>query len=500
MLLFNHVDFLGQEDYVKQAEDTMELSERLICRYSKRAAAKCDKMTAKSRRMRIRLLAQFSKAEDELLNNLCAINERQAETLLRNSLYSYRSFEALLNDNSAGRLKMKNSELDSTALAIGFVDSTFQNGCNCEGLAELKRAKIELDDELRQSSLTANYISKRKQYLTKVAGHEKSMLGSLKSIEKADYYFNTSMREYSSVFQDRTSAEKMFFQALRKSLSRHLPSSVPVACSQLETAIFAEPLPTLNEVKKQFEEAAQQAGKSTTELLSPNDVISEKVFDEKLRKTILEDNELKLKKEDVLEMAQKDSTKANEKEHIVTDSTIANKTEWKKNPLKFKRFRDRMIYGLSFQANPRTSLFPVSGVVNGQLGFQVTTNINVGVGGSYLVGFDKHRVSSSEINQPFTTSGYSIRSTANHRLKGPVYLQGNFELTKQNPVSVIHVRREDVPLNRAFLIGLKVKTSKGKRQQQTIEVYYDFMHNQTKQPAFVLRLGMEFIPKHAYNN
>lgn len=499
MILYCIVSY-GQEDYLSEKYSASTLNEKRICKYAKKSASKCRKLTSRTKNIRVRSLSEFAKAEDELLGKLCSINERQAETLLRNSLYSYRGYEALIAGDSQERSTTRSTELDSTALAIAFIDNKFPMGCNCDGINELKQAKAELDAELKRSESTAKYISDRRQYLSKVAGSEKSLIGSVQAIEKTDHYFNTAISEYVSLFQDRSIAEKLFFQSLSHLLSGQMPSDEAVLANALKsTSSSAGYTQSLETIKDEFQEAAQRTGRTASELLpanvSPQESGNHIQWNKDETLNALEINSDSLAATRVDENAIKSQFQNQQR-----DSSINQKSEWKKNPLKTKRFQDRLNYGVSFQADPRTKFFPTSGAINGQLGFQITVKMNLGIGGSYLIGLDKQRLSSNDIKQPFSTSGYSLKSYANHQIKGPLLFQLNFELCQRQSVSEIQLNRTSGQYDQAFMVGLKLRTPKSKRYKQTAEIYYDIMHTQTGQPAIVMRFGLDFLPKHAYKN
>lgn len=460
----------------------------------KKSASKCRKLTSKTKNLRVRSLSQFAKAEDELLSKLCTINERQAETLLRNSLYSFRGFEALMAEGVQGSPSTGSTELDSTSHAIAFIDKKLPNGCSCDGVIELKQAKTELDAELKRSETTARYISGRRQYLSKVAGTEKSLLGSLQSIEKTDYYFNAGLSENISVFRDRSIAEKLFFQFL----SQFLKAKVPIESEALADALDKTPPTTsyaqsMDVVKDKFEDSAKRAGRTSTKLLPA------KVSDHKNK---LRENETISSIETAIDSVANGRNEArSSKDQTVNNrnvSTRHEKSEWKKNPLKSKRLQDRLYYGAYFQADPRTKYFPTTGTINCLLGFQLTANLNIGVGLSYLLGFDKQRLSSRDIQQPFTMNGYTLKSCLNHRLKGPIYLLGSYELSDRSFNESIRVHSGNNTYHIAVLTGIQLRTAKGRRHNQTVELLYDFKHNYTGQPAIVLRFGLEVLPKHAY--
>ena len=175
------------------------------------------------------------------------------------------------------------------------------------------------------------------------------------------------------------------------------------------------------------------------------------------------------------------------------------KNEWKKNPLKSKRFIDRVVYNFNLQASPRTTLFPTAGILSGQAAYQLTTKMNLGLGCSYILSFHKPTMDLEGNRTALLQSGgYNLRSYYDWNFHRRIFFQTNYELNYRTPIrSIEFVNPYQSPaLRPSILAGLKLKTPTSKRTQKTVEILYDFMHNQNRQPALVVRMGMDLMPKH----
>jgi len=494
--LFSWATAHAQEEYVEQQKDSVVLSEKSACKFAKRAAKKCFKLAEKTKKLRIQSLANFSISEDDLLQNVCFLNERQAETLLRNSLYSYRRYEALMNSCSPNDLDMNLPELDSTYLAMDRINKSFPDGCDCDGPKQLKTAQVELRTEIKKAEITKKYVADRKNYLSKILSSNGSILKAQKSIEKVDYYFGDGMKEYCTIFQDRSKSEKHFFKLFNSLIKDQPVTDGMAALCNVETSnVESIQSQSMEEVKEQFENAAKVAGQSTDDATYPLNYINNLRKQSDLNVT-QENIQLQENVADSIYTIRDEAKRKNLLSE--NDSLISNKSEWKKNPLKSKRMHDRLFYGLSFQADPHTAFFPSSGAFNGQIGFQLTQDLNLSLGGSYILAFNAKQLSTDDLKIPVSTNGFSLRSSLDHRLKGPIFLKGNFEISQRTSTAELQLNRTTHEFERALLLGLKFRTSKGMSKKATTEVFYDFLHESTGQSAIIFRFGIDFLPKHAF--
>jgi hypothetical protein len=174
--------------------------------------------------------------------------------------------------------------------------------------------------------------------------------------------------------------------------------------------------------------------------------------------------------------------------------------EWQPNPLKTKRFIDRLNYGGTFQADKRNNFFPTSGTLAGQSSYQLHKNSNIGIGASWIIGFDRSRgsgLSELPVIQSFNSSGFGMRSFIDFKLRSSIFIQGGYERNYRSLLRVNQLWNDKIGVTQSCLLGLKLKyRSSNKQSKPTLELLYDFMHNQTGQPAFVMRMGVEFNRKH----
>jgi hypothetical protein len=173
----------------------------------------------------------------------------------------------------------------------------------------------------------------------------------------------------------------------------------------------------------------------------------------------------------------------------IKSGTLADAPDFKPNPLKTKRFIDRVTYGGNLQFIPSTYIYPLGCGLGAQVAYQLHVKSSAGLGASYTAGFGK------DIGHlKYSHSGYGIRSFVDYQLKKILYLQGGAERnflpqTKAFPGETIFTNQL-TPAN-AALLGLKVKANAQKQSSQTLEINYNFLHTE-RSPALVVRAGWEF--------
>jgi hypothetical protein len=448
----------------------------------------------------------MSKQEDKLLHQLCSVNERQAESLLRNSLYSFRRYESISTRDVSTPLKNSNAELDSTTIALNFIQNNESLKCDCHDYEHLKKAQADLKTELKKTELAKEYIGERKSYLQKVAGTNDALKKSVQSLEKTDYYFAQNVQEFCNIYKDRSGPEQVFFKFLGSLMPKaNLPSSGLLATIQNSSATSAN-VESMATALTQFESAASKAGSSAGAAISGENPL-QKALELAKEQTPKESEKLLANETNSVkqygELIENTDASSIAVEHDSTEVIVheeKDSKDWKKNPLKSKRLQDRLFYGLSFQANPHTSIFPTTGAINSQVGFQMTKNMNVGLGGSYLVGFDKKLLNENRAIKQIQSNGYTWRAFADHRIKQSLFLQIGYENSFRRQANGLNVGISEGQSENyeSLLAVLKLKTPARKKSRKTVELLYDFRHRHTGQPAIVFRAGLEFLPKHSY--
>jgi hypothetical protein len=127
---------------------------------------------------------------------------------------------------------------------------------------------------------------------------------------------------------------------------------------------------------------------------------------------------------------------------------------WKQNPLKTKRFVDRISYGFDIQASARTSIFTTSGVLSIQAAYQLTTKMNIGTGIAYIGGLKKYSIEEGRNAMRFKTNGMGCRTYLDWGLTSRFFFQGGYERNYRNTLSEsLSLSSSSYVLKESALIG-----------------------------------------------
>jgi len=500
--------FAQQEEYVSEKAKPVKLTEKQCRKAGKRAIKKCDKLTARVQKTTNAYLGIYEKAEDAMLHKICNFDERHAESLLNTGLYAHRRMNSTLERKASEPMHQRLPEFDSLQLATKYLEQnskTQDTICNCNEMGDLKAAQQRLKAELKRFELVREHISDRVAYLGQLTDQYPALKASMPALQKPNYYLGAQTKEYLSLFSDRSGAEKKLFGLLNqlpgfKELGGAESLLAGIKPPAQQPAIDVGKLQSMEGAKDQLKAAADANGIKAPELLS-NEKIKEWKKQAKEVKSITQDPAEYVQAQVENKLPEEvDELKENLPDSIAPPKHTKEKAEkeekWKPNPLKTKRFMDRLTYGMNLQADPSTRFLPTTGSLAGQVSYKITTKMNIGIGASYMLAFANFNRTEEEKQQPFiTTGGYTLRSYYDYKIKGPLYLQVNYELAYRHANQSLRAAMPFGEGKQAAMAGLKLKTPSSRKRQQTMEVLYDFRHRYTGQPAVVVRFGMEFLPK-----
>jgi hypothetical protein len=165
---------------------------------------------------------------------------------------------------------------------------------------------------------------------------------------------------------------------------------------------------------------------------------------------------------------------------------------FKTNPLKTKRFIERLKFGVNIQFNPTTKFLPSSSTIGLQLFYKLTVKSDIGVGASNIIG-----MGNSVNNLHLSNQGFNLRSFFDYKLESFLYTTAAFE-KNYTPVSSMKVKYSELNYSNGIwttsvLAGLTQKYRMKKQTFGTISFLYDFLHDQhiPPTPAIVCRIGWE---------
>lgn len=462
-------DCKAQEGEVYVPEQNIELNEKDCSRLIAKSLRKVNWLSKRLRRCNESILTKFHNKQDQLYQNLCLENSIAAEQLIQNSFYSRNRFRNLC-DRSSNIETNADVEMPDEIEQLSFLFVSFKReNCDCEELDSLEKAIDELKGEIVKRKQLTNYIEGQSEYLKSVLGDYGQGLGEFISLQKEVYYFGEQGKELLSIFGNWQSG---FMDAIAGlGIAQKIDNENPhLNSSGIENLGFDELTNAKDELTGSVGDALNTACNEKERISSEAEFVS--------------NNFLKGDSTEVAEL----------------DSLLHPINHWKPNPLKTKRFVDRIEYGCNFQMNKESRFFPTSVQVNNRVSYRLSVKSYLGVGLSFL---SSHRESSlgewklRTLTEDLFLSGVTTSVFYDHRILQYLYITGSIE----HVISRIALNDFYSTTNMAdlsYLFGFKVKGSGQSRLKPTMEVLFDFNHESSGGPLIVFRTGINLNSINSY--
>jgi hypothetical protein len=159
------------------------------------------------------------------------------------------------------------------------------------------------------------------------------------------------------------------------------------------------------------------------------------------------------------------------------------------NDQKIKTFLKRLVFGTNLQTQSSTTLLPAIANLGLTVGYKISGNMTVGIGGGYLLG-----VGRGWNHIAFSNQGISIRSYLEIRAKGTWWVSGGFEYSYMQEFSKWSILSNPDIWQKSALIGITKKYKIAKNRRGNIQLLFDALYKQhtpSSQPL-VFRVGYEF--------
>jgi hypothetical protein len=144
--------------------------------------------------------------------------------------------------------------------------------------------------------------------------------------------------------------------------------------------------------------------------------------------------------------------------------------DFKPDHQKNRSFLQRLEYTVNWQTSPATPVLPVISDIGVGIGYKLTDNFTAGTGLSYKLGLGR-----SIDHISFSNQGVGIRSYADIRAKGSLWISGGFEYNYWQQFSSIHSIKDLSLWQRSALIGVTKKYSIDRRRQGSLQLLYDLL-------------------------
>ncbi len=430
----------------------------------------------------------------------CSESEVSAEALMMDAWYSFNRFENRSSRESNQIPDKYNSEVDSITCASNYLMTKCAT-CDSDKLSAVQTERHRLQQEMKRSELIQEYVHDRYQYMLTVMQDVPGGSTMLLPIKKLNYYLGSQLKECQALFQDRSPIERLVMASLSKSPLFH--SFVDLK-GQLG-GIVKSPMVTPSQPKLNLESLLENAPIESKSIvaslvkgvkMTPNNdaaTIAKDVKEEALKekhkvKSTYDQynaNKEEMKSSvDSLKLAKKDDSKEKD-------------SEWNPNPLKTKRFVDRLSYTANFQFDRRNSFLPASSTLAAGLSYQYFKNGNLGISGNFIQPMPKVQLHAEDKWSVPVSSGFGVRSFLDLKVRKSLFVQAGYERNfRPYNTGVANYHGGFNAMNSA-MAGLKiVYPVKNKKSNPTLEIMYDFLHRSTGQPAFVMRTGIVLKGKH----
>jgi hypothetical protein len=431
---------------------------------------KLDRLEEKIISQTAKTLDRFQKREEKawkkklLTKDSIAAKEKLAEVRSK-----YSGLRERLNDPASfsGTAKKYLPHLDSLTTAFKFLDKNGAATGNVLSRIESFETKMQGAEEARK------FLLERREQLRQ----ELEKLGDLKELKKINkevYYYSEQLKEYRSILNDPDKIEKKaigllsrtrLFQDFFKKNSM-LASLFRMPGDPNDPAYIASlaGLQTRSQVSNLIQRQITSGGPS-----------AQAAFRNNIQQAQSQLQQLKDKLGNVGSGSSDD---------IMPEG-------FKPNSQKTRSFFKRFEWGTNIQTQRSTSFFPVTSDLGLSLGYKLNDKSVVGVGASYKLGWGPNFRNIQLSNQ-----GAGLRSYADWKLKGSLWISGGYEMNYKTAFSNISQLQNLNAWQQSGLIGLsKVVSIKSKFFKKTkLQLLWDFLsYRQTPQTQpIVFRIGYNF--------
>lgn len=429
-----------------------QLSQKLIRSIGKRYSNLENKLLRSAEKT----LKRLQKQEAKLGKKLVAKDSVSAQKVFSSKQQYLSLLERLKNPNQAIEKSLKGyvPNVDSIGTIFRFLgkDEIKIAGIDADKLKAIQSASASLkglQSQLQASTDIQAFIRQRKQML-QAQLEQLGLTKQLKAFKKEAYYYQAQFNEYKSMLHD---PDKLVNKAL--GIARGLPGFQDfMKKNSFLAQLFPQPaglgtaqalagLQTRSAVQQQL---TQRVGAGVGGS-SPQQYMQQQLSQAQNQLNALKD-------------------KINQAGGGSSDLDIP---DFKPNSQRTKTFWKRIEYGLNIQSQKTNSLLPVTSDLALTAGYRLNDKAVLGVGAGYKIGWGKN------INNiRISSEGVSLRSYADIKLKGSIWISSGYEYNYQQAFSGIEALKHLDAWQRSGLVGLTKKYKVGKKNGK-LQLLWDFL-------------------------
>jgi hypothetical protein len=442
-----------------QAQDSVSI----IDKYVEKVSSKGNALEGKLDRQSEKILARLQKQESKMKRKLVKIDSAAAMNIFANGNNKFEEFK-----KRSGNYIPK---LDTLVTSMKFLEQNSRLLSSSKEKVQDALAKVnELKDQFAKAESIKQFLKERKQYLKE----QLSKFGfakELKKLNKEVYYYSQQVAEYKEILKDSKKAErkalellsktKLFKDFMRKNSQLASMFRMPGDPNDPQGQASVAGLQTRAQVNTIIQNQLAAAGPGAQQQFSQN------VQDARAQLQSLKDKIGKSSSGDV------------------------DIPDFKPNHQKTKSFFRRLEYGTNIQTQKATNFFPVTSDIGLSLGYKLNDKSIIGIGASYKMGWGR-----GWNNMRISHQGVGLRSYADIKLKGSLWISGGFEQNYRSSFSEFAVLQDKSAWQQSGLLGMtKVISVKSKFFKKTkLQLLWDFLSAEQvpRTQPLVFRIGYNF--------
>ena len=388
-------------------------------RFFSKVQSKAASLESKLDRQTEKYLQRLLKKEKKLKRKLRRTDSAAAEKLFGNAEEQYAAISGKMNTVAAKAGRRSGQYLpyvDSLKTSLSFLEQNSNLLGNAGGVQERIQGSLKqvsgLQAKLGQTEQVKAFIRRRKeqikQTLSRYTKLPKGLSKTYSNFNKDLYYYSQQVKEYRDLLNDPDKLTRKALSALtrlnvfRDFMSRHSELAGLFALpANYGTPQVLTGLQTRSQVQQMIQTRLAAGGPNAQQMLQQN-----------------------------LQAAQQQMNQLKDKiNKLGGGSSDMEMPDFKPNNQKTKSFLQRLEIGTNLQSTKSNYFFLTTTDLGLSIGYKLSDNSIIGIGGSYKVGWGKdirHIVITSE--------GAGLRSFLDVKLKKSFYVSGGFEYNYQNVV------------------------------------------------------------------
>jgi hypothetical protein len=330
-----------------------------------------------------------------------------------------------------------NSYLDTLQVATKFLSST----------KELQQHVKKLEESIGESEQIGAYLSQRQQALKDQLSQYTAFTKDLQQLSKQAYYYKEQVGEFTTIIQDRKKVEAKAMELLRKSKAFQdffSKNSVLAGLFNINGNINGMQSLEGLQTRSQVEQLVQQR-------LGDNPD-ARQAISQQMNEARNQFNQLKDK--------------------FPFLDNAAEVPDFKPNPMKTKRFLQRLELGGNTQFQRANNWYPTIGDIAVQVAYKFTEKARAGMGLAYKLGMG------SLDRMAFSSQGAGIRSFVDYRIKNAFSLNGGMEMNYYAAFSHVEQLKNWNGWQKSTLLGIQYTYKVSPKLKGTLTVLYDFLARQ----------------------